>query len=525
VTHPDSQAFTYGYDARDRLTGVYEGIGTGTALDGIIYNPDDTLASRLEGAGGGGSANYSYDPIGRLTGQTDAFPAAPASNVQWNFQINQASQILSETRDNDAYAFTAIASANKAYAVNGLNQYTAVAGTGHTYDANGNLTGDGTNAYIYDGENRLVSATAAGVTTTLTYDPMGRLWQVVKGAANTRFLYDGDALVGEFDSGGVLTNRYVHGSNLAADDPLLWYVGSGLATKRYLHADHLGSVVAATNAASAPTINAYDEYGVPRSGNVGRFQYTGQIWLSELGLYHYKARLYSPMLGRFLQTDPVGYQGGLNLYAYVSDDPANTADFGGTCPVQTCKGGDMPEIEGGSPNPEHAYFQQPGFNKSNQSAGGSPITQISADKSSTDERKSDAKPGTPSRLVVVGSTPNNDYQTFFYYQATDVNGVPLTQHGYSLREQIYPRGETRMGTTSNNEFKSMNWGSCQCLARDTIGIQNPPPAGLNQVIVRDQTFTIRNAHGNYYNVTTIFSHRTEIVNGKVIVNDTTTVRP
>jgi RHS repeat-associated protein len=63
--------------------------------------------------------------------------------------------------------------------------------------------------------------------------------------------------------------------------------------------------------------------------SVGRFQYTGQIWLSELGLYHYKARLYSPYLGRFLQTDPVGYEGGINLYAYVMDDPVNGADPSG----------------------------------------------------------------------------------------------------------------------------------------------------------------------------------------------------
>jgi RHS repeat-associated protein len=337
ATHPDSQAFTYSYDARDRLSGVYEGIGTGTALDGFVFNADDTLATRLDGAGGGGSAGYSYDPIGRLTGQSDAFPAAPTSNVQWNFQITSASQILSETRDNDAFAFTGIASANKAYAINGLNQYTAVAGSTLLYDANGNVTSDpaagaGGTTYIYDGENRLVSATAAGQTTTLTYDPLGRLWQVVKGTANTRFLYDGDALIGEFDGAGALTNRYVHGSNITADDPLLWYVGAGTATKRYLHADHLGSIVAATNSSGAPTINSYDEYGIPGSANVGRFQYTGQIWLSELGLYHYKARLYSPYLGRFLQTDPIGYEGGSNLYDYVVDDPVNTSDWSGNCP-------------------------------------------------------------------------------------------------------------------------------------------------------------------------------------------------
>jgi RHS repeat-associated protein len=170
-----------------------------------------------------------------------------------------------------------------------------------------------------------VSATAAGVTATLTYDPLGRLWQVVKGSANTRFLYDGDALVAEYDGTGALTNRYVHGSNTAADDPLIWYATGG-TVKRYLHADHLGSIVAATNPSAAPSINTYDEYGVPGAGNVGRFQYTGQVWLSELGLYHYKARLYSPALGRFLQTDPVGYEGGINLYGYVGDDPINAMD-------------------------------------------------------------------------------------------------------------------------------------------------------------------------------------------------------
>ncbi|HSV01910.1 MAG TPA: RHS repeat-associated core domain-containing protein, partial [Phenylobacterium sp.] len=53
--------------------------------------------------------------------------------------------------------------------------------------------------------------------------------------------------------------------------------------------------------------DTYDEYGNPGSTNTGRFQYTGQVWLPEFGVYSYKARDYAPGLGVFLQTDPIGY--------------------------------------------------------------------------------------------------------------------------------------------------------------------------------------------------------------------------
>ena len=155
--------------------------------------------------------------------------------------------------------------------------------------------------------------------------------------------------IAEYDGAGALLRRYIPGG--AIDVRVAYIEGSGTAAANieYYHADRLGNVSALSDDVGNITDRyAYDPFGHecevlspapgapcevgPPSTSGQLFRYTGRKYDPETGLYYYRARYYCPDCGRFLSTDPVGYEAGFNLYTYTLNDPLNNTDATGLNP-------------------------------------------------------------------------------------------------------------------------------------------------------------------------------------------------
>ena len=330
VTWPDGAYAAYAYDAagQPKTVAGWTGGASDTLAASMTYIHDDlgrrSDLNRVSNA----KDHFGYDSNSRPTSWSLTF-AGTGKNQSDVLGYNPASQLVSEALGNDLYLWTGVSNSLAATA-DGLNRDAGIVAVSG-YDLNQNLIKESGRTFTYDGENRLTTVTGPA-SATLSYDPLGRLRETSINGLVTQFLYDGDKLTAEFSGSGTTPlRRYLHG--VGADVPLVWFEGAGLTDARYLHADRQGSIVAWSDAAGVSQATyTYGPYGEPGDNWAAgsRFRYTGQIALPELKLYHYKARVYDPVRGWFLQTDPIGYGDGLNMYAYVGDDPVNGTDPTGT---------------------------------------------------------------------------------------------------------------------------------------------------------------------------------------------------
>ena len=293
LTYPGSGlAIGYTYDYASNPTEIRENpSGSNTLLATYAY---DSLGRRTSlTRGNGATTSYSYDNVSRLTQMVhDLGGSATTNDLTLGYSYNPASQIAQTTRSNDLYAWGGHYAVNRSYTANGRNQYSAVGGNTPTHDSNGNLTfagPSGTPTYTYNSEN-LLTSTSTGV--SLSYDPATRLYETV-GGSTTRRAYLGDNLIADYNGSNTLQARYVFGPG---GEPIVRYDVPNSSARYYYHQDERGSVIAQSNNSGAmASINAYDEYGIPRRHS-GPVPYTASSG-SRAGMQYPRARIYSPTGG------------------------------------------------------------------------------------------------------------------------------------------------------------------------------------------------------------------------------------
>lgn len=314
----------YAYDALNRMDTVKES-GAASFLADYTY---DTLSRRdFATWGNGTTADPGYEEDDDLASLRHV---VGTTTVDFSYIHNGAHQITGLTSSDGTLLWKPAANAVNAYTPNGLNQITKVNTATVTYDANGNLTGDGTWTYGYDEENRLRKANKTGSTITYEYDPLGRRRAKVVNNVKTRYLSDGAEEIAEYDGAATpaLLRRYIYGPGI--DNRIAMKDAAGAFS--FYHVNHQGSTVMLSNAArSVVTTYHYGPYGETTDAGAGNpFRYVGRRFDEESGLYYWRARYYSSNIGRFLQSDPVGYKDDMNLYAFVGNDPLNRTDPTGT---------------------------------------------------------------------------------------------------------------------------------------------------------------------------------------------------
>jgi RHS repeat-associated protein len=133
-----------------------------------------------------------------------------------------------------------------------------------------------------------------------------------------------------------LLRKFIYGPGI--DEPICLLEVAENNAVYYYHFDGLGSVVALSDVNSVlverytydvfgrPTIRDANGTEIAASAFANPYLFTGRAYDAETGLYYYRARYYDYATGRFLQPDPIGYNDGLNLYAYVANNPLAWTD-------------------------------------------------------------------------------------------------------------------------------------------------------------------------------------------------------
>ena len=284
---------------------------------------------------------FAYDEFRRLTGvkidsPEPTTPETTQFEKSWNATYDKVDNILNIVKGETGQPDETIQPAMDKD-TSKLNQYSEFDGWGLDYDGKGNLWRKGGQTFYYDYRNRLTSALEGGVTTRFTYDALGRRIEKTTGPDTIKYYYDGNNVIEERDGSDQIRKQFVYGNLI--DEPLIIVnFDGGTQTDYYVHTNGIGSVTAITNQNGDLFERvSYDTFGMPTFTNAANqplsassigndILFQGRRYDKETNLYYYRARYYDPIMGRFLQTDPMGYKDSMNLYQALNMNPVNLLD-------------------------------------------------------------------------------------------------------------------------------------------------------------------------------------------------------
>lgn len=307
------------------LSYQYDLSGNITSLENLMYGRIHNFAydalNRLTVIAGSEIESYEYDSLGNRVTKDDFF----SSN---NYQIaSDSNKLLSVDNGNETRVFD--------------------------YDDNGNIITDEaaslSKQFTYNAENRMSVATVNGKTTTYTYNAHGkRVSKTLVDGTQYHYIYGAAGLLLAESKNGKITKEYIY-----LNGQLVGLVqGKNLY---YVHTDHLGRPEIVTdkhqNTVWQAKNKAFDREVMIDNIKGLNMGFPGQYWDEEKHSWYNGFRDYDSTIGRYLQSDPIGVNGGINTYNYVLGNPLILTDLLGLLPAGGYPPEDPDEGGGGSNQP------------------------------------------------------------------------------------------------------------------------------------------------------------------------------
>jgi RHS repeat-associated protein len=367
MTYPDGLIVTWQRDAVGNVSGVTATRGgvPRTLAGTIAYLPFGTMEAMTLGNGvtvdrtfdqqyrmttdlstGIQSLDFDHDLVGNVTAITNLLDATRDLTFGYDdlYQVTSATGIygtlgfgfddvgnrLSRTDGGSTETYTYTIDTNR------LDMITNGGTTDIVIDSAGNTIGYGTRTLSYTQANRLAQVQDGGNTLgAYVYSADGRRMKKTVGSQVAVYHYDtAGQLIGESDGQGNLTRLYVYLNG----EPLSQItVAGGTESTYYYHTDHLGTPQKMTDGTGAIVWAAdylpFGDVSVAVGTVENNLRFAGQYFDTESGLHYNYHRYYVPAIGRYLTPDPIGLEGGINLYSYVHNNPVNLIDSFGLSPA------------------------------------------------------------------------------------------------------------------------------------------------------------------------------------------------